>query len=227
MKKIIALILVTITFFGCGEDLEFKTPSFQGEKDGNLWEAVSFRANINALGVLTITGSDNFETITLEVDSPSIDVHDIVETISSGALEDIDGVFYSSNNFPDPSVQLYPAAGMIDLKDVNLEEGYVSGEFYFNAFNSSGLTSINVNKGFFHKVPLIGSSVISGGVGAPCTAASSVVSATLINFNAVAPGDANYVDVCNAYKTALINKKATCGDVDGSIQTSIDNLTCL
>ncbi|WP_055434788.1 DUF6252 family protein [Lacinutrix algicola] len=227
MKKIIALILVTITFFGCGEDLEFKTPSFQGEKDGNLWEAASFRANINALGVLTIVASDNFETITLEVDSPSIGIHDIVETTSTGALEDIDGIFYSSNNSPDPSVQLYPAAGMIDLKDVNLEEGYVSGEFYFNAFNSSGLTSINVNKGFFHKVPLIVSSVISGSVSAACSSASAVAAATLINYNAVAPGDANFVDVCNAYKTALINEKATCGDDDGSIQTIINGLTCL
>ena len=228
MKKIIVLILVAFTFFGCGEDIEFNTPSFQGEKDGNLWEAVTFRANVNGLGVLSIIGTNNFETITLEVNSTAIGPHDVTETISSGSLMDIDDVLYSSNNVPDPSVQLYPAAGVIDLKEVNIEGGYVSGEFYFNAFNSSGLTSVNVNKGFFHKVPLIG--VASSGPGSitvPCATASAVVAATLINYNGASPGDPNFTDVCNAYKTALATQKSACGDTDGSIQATIDGLTCM
>ena len=227
MKKIIALILVTITFFGCGEELEFNTPSFQGEKDGNLWEAVTFRANFNNVGVLTIVGSDNFETITLEVNSPALGEHDVTDPVTSASLIDFEGVVYSSNNFPDPSVQVYPASGIIDLKELSIEEGYVSGEFYFNAFNNSGLTSINVNKGFFHRVPLTGFSDTSGTVSAQCQSAITAAAATLINYNAVAPGDSNFVDVCNAYKAALVNQKATCGDSDGSIQTTIDGLSCM
>ncbi|AUC82594.1 DUF6252 family protein [Lacinutrix sp. Bg11-31] len=227
MKKIIVLILVTFTFFGCAEDIEFNTPSFQGEKDGNLWEAVTYKANVNSLGELTIVASDNFETITLEVNSLTLGAHDVTEAVSSGSIVDIDEVLYSSNNFPDPSVQLYPAAGVIDLKEVSVEGGYVSGEFYFNAFNSSGLTSVNINKGFFHKVPLVGVAIGSGGIDVPCATASAVVAATLINYNSVSPGDANFVDVCNAYKTALTTQKTACGDDDGSIQASIDGLSCI
>ena len=45
--------------------IEFNSPSFQAEKDGNLWEAISYFATVDANGVITITGSDNFETVTL------------------------------------------------------------------------------------------------------------------------------------------------------------------
>ncbi|WP_034062545.1 DUF6252 family protein [Lacinutrix jangbogonensis] len=226
MKKIIVLILVTFTFFGCGEDLEFNSPSFQGEKDGNLWEARTFSANIDGLGVLTIVGSSNFETITIEVNSTAVGIYDVAETASSGSLVDIDDFLYSSNNIPDPSVQLYPASGIIDLKEVNIERGYVSGEFYFNAFNSSGLTSINVNNGVFFKVPLSGGP-LSGGIDAVCASASAIVAANLINYNAVSPGDANFAVVCNAYKAALTAQKVACGDDDGSLQTTIDGLSCI
>jgi hypothetical protein len=227
MKKIIVLILVSFAFFGCGEELEFNTPSFQGEKDGNLWEAVSFSANINSLGQLTVLASDNFETITLQTNSAAIGLYDVSQTNSYAALIDINDIVYSTNNFPDPSVQLYPAAGVIDLKDVNIEEGYVSGEFYFNAFNSSGLSSININKGLFFKVPLLAVQAVTGGIDIPCTTATSAVSATLISYSASSPGDTNYVSVCSAYKTALTTQKNSCGDADGSIQAIIDGLSCI
>jgi len=228
MKKIIVLILVTFTLFSCGEEIEFNTPSFQAEKDGNIWEAVTYRANINSLGVLTITASDNFEIITLEVNSASIGLFDVAETTSSGSLFDINEVLFSSNNFPDPTIQLYPASGVIELLEVDLEKGYVSGEFYFNAFNTSGLSSVNVNKGFFHRVPLIGAEVVDPDVvGVTCAAATAGAAATLINFSALSPGDANYVTTCNAYKTALTTKKLSCGDADNAIQTIIDSLNCM
>jgi len=227
MKKIIILILVTFTFFGCGEDIEFNTPSFQGEKDGNLWEAVSYKANIGTTGVLTIVASDNFETITLATSSATVAQYNVVGTTSFGSLLDINDVFYTTNNTPDPSVQLFPASGVIDLREVNFEEGYVSGEFYFNAFNSSGLTSINVNKGFFYKVPLTVAEVSTGVVSISCATATSTVAATSISFSAVAPGDPNYATLCNAYKTALTTQISSCGDAGGALQTIIDGLTCM
>ena len=226
MKKIIVLILVAFTFFSCGEDLVFKTPSFQGKKDGNLWEANNFSANVDGQGILTIVGSNNFETITIQVSSTAIGIYDVTESVStSGALLDIDDVFYSSNNTPDPSVQLYPASGIINLQEVNTERGYVSGEFYFNAFNSSGLTSVNVNKGVFFKVPLV-SLTATGGTEESCTIATTVADAALASYNATSPGDADFATICNAYKAALTVKKEACGDDDGSIQTIIDGLTC-
>ena len=228
MKKFIVLVLTIFTFFGCGEELEFNTPSFQAKKDGNLWEAITYSANIDASGVLTIVGSDNFETVTLVSNSAALGLHDMVDTSSSGSLLDVNSVMWSTNNTPDPSVQIYPADGVIDIKEVDTEGGTVSGEFYFNAFNSSGLSSINFNKGFFHKVSLGGTITSTGGSGSvTCTDATAVVDATFLSFDATATTDANYETVCNAYKTALQTQITACGDGDGSIQTTIDGLTCM
>ncbi len=226
MKKLIVLVLVLVTFFGCGEELEFNTPSFQAKKDGNLWEAVTYRANIDNSGVLTIAGSDNFETVTLVVNSTAIGLHNVVTTTSSASLLDVNDMNWSTNNTPDPSVQIYPADGVIDLKEVNMEAGTVSGEFYFNAFNASGLSSINFNQGFFHNVPL-GGGAITTDPGVTCNDANATVAATLINYNAADPMDANYEEVCSAYRTALETQITACGDVGGIIQATIDGLTCM
>lgn len=230
MKKIIAILLLIFTFFGCGEDIEFNTPSFQGSKDKSFWEANFFKANVNSQGVLTIVGSNEFESITLKVNNITLGNHDIAETTSSGSFLDADGVFYSSNSFPDSSIQLYAPSGVIDLKDVNIEEGYISGTFYFNAFNSSGLTKININKGFFYKVPLVVVAIpnpVEVEVDNACETATTVASITLINYNSVSPIDDNFIEICNAYKTALENKKSICGDTDNSIQTTINSLNCM
>ncbi|WP_452597715.1 DUF6252 family protein [Pontimicrobium sp. MEBiC01747] len=227
MKKFIVLVLTIFTFLGCGEELEFNTPSFQAKKDGNLWEAITYSANIDASGVLTIVGSDNFETVTLVSNSAALGLHDMVNTSSSGALLDVNSVVWSTNNMPDPSVQIYPADGVIDIKEVDTEGGTVSGEFYFNAFNASGLSSINFNRGFFHKVQLVGTPITGGVSTVSCAQATATVDATFLSFDGTATTDANYETVCNAYKTALQTKITACGDTDGSIQTTIDGLTCM
>lgn len=226
MKKIIVLVLTIFTFFGCGDDVEFNTPAFKANKDGNLWEAVSYSANIDNSGILTIVGSDNFETVTLVSNSVALGNHDVVDTSSFATLLDVNDVFWSTNNTPDESVQLYPADGVINIRELDIEAGLVSGEFYFNAFNNSGLSSVNFKDGFFHDVPLNTVAATPGPVD-PCTTATATVSATFLNFDAVMPGDANYESLCNAYKTALGTQITECGDTDGSIQATIDGLTCM
>lgn len=226
MKKFIVLVLTIFTFLGCSEELEFNTPSFQAEKDGNLWEAVTYSANIDASGVLTIVGSDGFETISLELHSTVIGQYDVVPTSSSASLLDVNDVTWSTTNTPHESVQIYPADGVIDLNEVNLETGTVSGEFYFNAFNASGLSSINFNHGVFYKVPLNG----LGGTGVielTCTEATAVVSTTGLTYNGTPTTDPNFETVCNAFKSALEAQIVACGDPVGAIQASIDGLTCM
>lgn len=226
MKKIIVLVLTAFTFFGCGDDVEFNTPSFKANKNGNLWEGVTYTASINDTGVLTITASDNFETITLVSNSAAEGEHDILTTSSFATLTDIDDVFWSTNNVPDPSVQLYPASGLINLTKVDIEGGVVSGEFYFNAFNNSGLSSVNFNEGVFFDVPLNSAIVDPDVVDVPCDTAIIVTGATGLNFAGVMPGDANYATLCNAYKTALMTQITSCGDADGSLQVIVDGLDC-
>ncbi|WP_299890420.1 DUF6252 family protein [uncultured Lacinutrix sp.] len=240
MKKIIVLALTVFTFFGCGDDVEFNTPAFKANKDGNLWEGVSYSANIDGSGVITIVGSDNFETVTL-VAFPSDafvcdtkpetvygntpgNCYEVSNNPSFATLLDVNDVFWSTNNTPASSE--YPADGVINIRELSVEEGLVSGAFYFNAFNSSGLSSVNFKDGFFHNIPLVAVTATPGPVD-PCTTATATVAATLVNYNAAMPGDANYETVCNAYKTALGTQITECGDADGSIQTTIDGLMCM
>lgn len=238
MKKIIVLFLITFAFFRCGEEVEFNTPSFSAKKDGNIWEAVSYTANLDNSGVLTIVAFNNFETITL-VAFPSDaslctgvfqdnvgSCYEVVENASFATLLDVDEVFYSTSNEPDETVQVYPPAGVINLRDINLEEGVVSGEFYFNAFSNSGLSAVNFNEGFFHNVPLIGAVAVGGSTNTSCDSAENSVNATSITYNATPTNDPQYEDICNAYRTALLNKISSCGDPGGTIQDMVDALDC-
>lgn len=224
MKKIIVLILTAFTFWGCSDTLQFNTPAFQTKKDGNLWKAVTYNANIDGAGVLTIVASDNLETIILVVNNTVLGVHDVVQTTSSGTLLDIDNVLFSSNNTPNPNIQIYPAGGQINLTDVNTEEAYVSGTFYFNAFTNSGLTAANFNEGNFYKIPLVGAAAATVET---CTTITATVAVALTAFNLLMIGDSGYEAACNAYKTALETQITLCGDTGGTTQAIIDALTCV
>ncbi|TYB69411.1 hypothetical protein ES676_14230 [Bizionia saleffrena] len=227
MKKLVVLVLSMVTLLSCGDDLEFKTPSFEAKKDGNLFEAVTYKANIVENGQLTITGSDNYETVTLAVNGALPGDYDVQTSSASATLLDINGMLWSTENTPDPDVHVYPASGIITIKEVNVVEGYVSGAFYFNAYNSSGMTSVTMNEGFFHKVPLVG-----GVVGDPdmpaitCQTATAAAQVTAQNLAVSDPAADGYTALCNNHKLALITKQNACGDLSGGIQAEIDALDC-
>ena len=232
MKKIIVLALTVFTFLSCGEELEFNTPSFQAKKDGNLWEAVTYSATIDDSGSLTITGSDNFEIVTLVVNSTALGMHDVVTTSSYATVLDVNEVLWSTNNTPvnptNPDLPSYPADGVITIKEFILDKGIVSGSFHFNAFNSSGLSSVNFNEGFFHNVPILGLEVevVTGG-NLSCPDALIAVVNAATDYSVADPSDTNYPEICQTYKTALLNQINACGDTGGIIQMTIDSLgTC-
>ena len=227
MKKLVVLVLSMVTLLSCGDDLEFKTPSFEAKKDGNLFEAVTYKASIIDNGQLTITGSDNYETVTLVVNSAAPGVYDVETTNALATLLDINGMLWSTENTPDGEVQPYPANGIIEIKEVNLDEAYVSGEFFFNAYNTSGMTAVNFNEGFFHKVPLSG--VVTGDPTVPaitCQTATASAQVTAQNLAVSNPAADGYTALCNNHKQALITKKNACGDPTGDIQAEIDALDC-
>ena len=231
MKKIIALVLTVFTFLSCGEELEFNTPSFKAKKNGNLWEAVTFSATIDDSGSLTIKGSDNFDTVTLVTNSTASGMYDVVTTSSYATVLDTNEVLWSTNNTPvnptNPDLPSYPADGVITIKEFSLDKGVVSGSFHFNAYNSSGLSTVNFNEGFFHNVPIGGIEIDNTGGNLSCPDALIAVVNAGTDYSTADPSDANYPVICGAYKTALMNQIDACGDTDGFIQASIDSLgTC-
>jgi hypothetical protein len=69
MKKIFSLLLVTILFTSCQQDIQTNTPSFQAKQNDVYWRANDARVSVDADGKMTITAYSQYETVTLETSS--------------------------------------------------------------------------------------------------------------------------------------------------------------
>jgi len=227
MKKITYLLVLALVLCSCTDDLVFNTPAFIGYHNSQLWEASSFRANVDTFGDLTITGVRGAETVSLKTDNTLEKTYLLGNTVSSVVFEGASGKVYSTNNIPNPEVQIYPSEGSIVLAEYNQIERTVSGTFTFTAYDTEGLETENFNRGHFHNVPITNIAVVNNNdteVNVACQNATAVVVTTKVNLNSVDPTGVQYTDFCNAYKTALQVKKQVCGDTDGSVQDLIDGL---
>jgi len=225
MKKITILLVLLLSLTSCSEDLVFNNPAFIGHNDGELWEATTYRANVDGSGNLTITGIRGLETVILKTNDTAETLYQLGNTTSSATYENEFGDFYSTNNEPDPELQIYPADGKINISEFNSIERTVSGTFAFNAFDSSGTMTENFNKGYFYNVPILSiGNVVSTDPLVACQNATAVVVTTKTNYDSVDITSSDYPVYCGLYKTALEVKLQQCGDPDGSMQDLIDDL---
>ena len=229
MKKLILLSLIFLTVFSCGDEVQFNTPAFQGDRANELWRAKAFSASIDANGSLTITGTNNIETVNLRV--PSVfEGTFVVGNVDAMEAEYIDGfgTRFSTNNRPDPSVSIYPELGEIVIEEIDVANATFTGTFRFLAFDASGLNSVGYTNGIFYKVPLISGTIPTDPVTCPDTEMASDVA--LLAYQATFDSSnefiisADFEAACNAYSEALIAQRNFCGDADGSIQAMIDAL---
>ena len=161
----------------------------------------------------------------LKTDNTIEGTYELGNTVSSAVYQNDFGVVYTTNNIPNPEVQIYPSEGQIVITEFNLIERTVSGTFTFNGFDSTGFASENFNRGYFYNVPILNIAVVNPiDVDLACQNATAVALTTETNLGNVDPAGVQYTDFCNAYKTALQVKKASCGDTDGAIQALIDGL---
>ena len=157
MKKITIVLIILATTFGCGDNVEFNIPAFQGNRDGVLWNSAFSAVDIDFGGwvieggngaetVQLITNNDTRGVFVLGGDSPNIAIY-----------RDANGVVYSTANAPDESLSIYPADGEIIVEDINnTNPKTIEGTFWFNAYTADGLRSVNFNEGVFYKVIITG-----------------------------------------------------------------------
>jgi len=160
MKKIVLILIVIVSQFmltGCGEEIEFNAPAIQGHKNGDLWRATTFAADIDG-GGFVIEGTllnERIQLITTGDDRGTFDLG--LESGNVAIYVDVDGTVYSTKNTPDTNVFLYPPDGQIIVDDIDaLEPKGIYGTFWFNAYTSDGLQVVNFNRGVFYKTPLVG-----------------------------------------------------------------------
>lgn len=226
MKKIFLFIVSALMMVSCGEDLEFNTPALQGEKDGTLWRADYYSAEINTNGQLIITGGRGSESVVLKMASSNVSTYVLGSGSSSEAsFSNVDDIAHSTNNDPDPIIQIYPADGEIVITDYSDSGSKVSGTFWFNAFSESGLNKVNYSQGVFYQIPISG-----GGTGSTVVSCDEAVAATeaaLVIYNATDNTSSDYPPACNAYKATLMQQITSCGDDTNVLQDIIDTLDCV
>ncbi|WP_458628565.1 DUF6252 family protein [Winogradskyella sp. PC D3.3] len=229
MKKLILLSLVFLTIFSCGDEVEFNTPAFQGDRENALWRAKAFSASIQANGFLTITGTNNYETVKLTV--PSVIESDfIVGDIDVIEAEYIDGfgTTFSTNNKPDESVSIYPELGEISIEEIDVVNKTFTGTYRFLAFDASGMNAVGFTNGIFYKVPLISGEFPTDPI--TCVDVEVATQVALAAYEATFSSglefvnSAAYLAACSAYSEALTNQRIYCGDSDGALQAIIDGL---
>lgn len=229
MKKLIVLSLILLSVFSCGDEVQFNSPAFQGDRANKLWRAKAFSASIDNSGFLTITGTNNIETVNLRVPSVTTGTF-VVGVVNSMEAEYIDGfgTTFSTNNQPDPSVSIYPEIGEIVIEEIDVTNNTFTGTFRFLAFDSSGLNSVGYTNGIFFKVPLISGTIPTDPLTCMDTemASETALAAYQSTFDASMEfvSSAEFEEACNAYSQALMTQRDYCGDLDGSIQQMIDDL---
>lgn len=222
MKKLSVLILALIALVGCGEDLETSDPAIQGKKNYEFWRAEYYTAVVDETGRLTISGGNNLETISFSVPSASSGNY-VFGNVSSvfASFKDANGIVYSTTNEADSEVSVYPEYGEMNL-EVNAASKTVSGDFRFVAFNESGMASVGFNEGIIYNVPISGT-VTSNPYN--CEDAEADVLLTQQAYvNADTSDSEAFAAACMAYRAALENQQAFCGDMDNAIQDVIDAL---
>lgn len=227
MKKLTILFIVVLTVFSCGDELEYNTPAFQGNREYGLWIAKYTNASIDNNGILTITGSNNVETVELILPTIAVDSF-VLGNVNSREARYIDaeGTVFSTNNEPDESVSVYDDLGFVVIDEI--VNNTFSGRFQFLAYDEDGLNSIGYNEGVFFRVPLVSGSIPNG---APtCLETQQASAVALAAYEATFSSELEYIEsddfinACNLYVDALEDQINICDDPDGSIQALIDDL---
>ncbi len=220
MKKIALLFLTLLSLWSCSDEVQFNTPGFSGNKNYNLWRATYFNATVSD-GNLNLTAGNNNEVMTFRLSSASTGTYLLSDTSFSKAdFIDFEDTEYSTSNPPDPSVSLYPEIGEVIITESTAS--YVTGTFRFIAFTEDGLHSVGFNEGDFYRIPISGGN--NSGTTLTCQQATNNLATALSNFSEVMPGDDQYATRCSAYKTALQQAIAACGDEGGAYQAIVDSL---
>jgi hypothetical protein len=153
--------IVFVTMFlllNCSDEVKFRSPSFEAQKDGIVfWNANFLAADIDNNGFI-IEGRNSGEKLQLITSSESNGVFELSGDSDNVAIYvDTNGTVFSTKNVPDPNISIFPKFGEINIENVDNENPRnISGTFWFYAYTEDGLNSINFIEGVFYKIPLLG-----------------------------------------------------------------------
>lgn len=154
MKKIIALCVIFISLSSCVENIRFSNPAVVATIDNQIWRAVDFRAEINTNGQLQILAFNRFETLAITLGTTAQGIYALGQNNTDVATLTLrlsgEEVFYTTGQGI--------GNGQVNVQEINLEEGVITGTFRFNAINvqnnPAGAPNTNVQEGTFYRIPI-------------------------------------------------------------------------
>ena len=151
MKQIIYFSCLFLIISSCLSEIEYRIPAFQATINGTAnWEASDFSVTTNPLGEVIITGNDFNSTISLRFPSNCQDCYHDLQVIGEATV--LDTIQYSTLNIGISDID-YPSDGEIYIREIT-SDSKISGTFTFNAYNSSGESTVNISQGVFYRLPL-------------------------------------------------------------------------
>ena len=164
MKKLLALVLIAFALQSCVEDVQFNDKSvFQCVKDNEAWKGGDAIATFYADGKFTIEGFKLDESMSLTVPKPTTLIdpnfpNTYVRHTFGTTLNRKASYSYLSNTVEtNYTTAIGVGNGEIEITEYDGE--YVSGNFRFNAVNTSATSeepvNVNVQGGYFYKVKII------------------------------------------------------------------------
>ena len=141
-------------FTSCEEDIKFNTPAVQGYKNNELWKADNFTALLGSNGSVTITATNEFETVVLRTRDKNPGTYTLGVDDSNRASYTISELSGVGDSFiTGTALGVGEVVISNDARETDLARGYISGTFNFNAYNDEGLI-VYFTRGVFYKVPL-------------------------------------------------------------------------
>ena len=143
--------LILLTLLACTETSN-KIPVFEAYINGNFnWNAQTFVAIVQNNGI-AISGSDNASSISLIINNLDVGNFDVYSWTDDYAIFQ-DTIQYSTRNDGVGSVA-FLSDGEIDILEIDSLNNTITGNFHFDAYDSSGENTINVSEGVFYKIPM-------------------------------------------------------------------------
>ena len=143
--------LILLTLLACTETSN-KIPVFEANINGNFnWNAQTFVAIVQNNGI-AISGSDNASSISLIINNLDVGNFDFYSWTDDYAIFQ-DTIQYSTRNDGVGSVA-FLSDGEIDILEIDSLNNTITGNFHFDAYDSSGENTINVSEGVFYKIPM-------------------------------------------------------------------------
>ncbi|NUY80641.1 membrane lipoprotein lipid attachment site-containing protein [Flavobacterium sp. MAH-1] len=158
MKKIFLLLFTAVALSSCTEDIRDNSPSLEGLRNGSRWRAPGVTATLGSGGDLTISGGNQFETLTLNVPSAN------AATYTLGTSENKKATFVVIG---DSGTKTFATGTGIGNGEIEIEvydevKRTITGTFRFNAIdedavdpeNPTAAETTNFIEGHFYKVPV-------------------------------------------------------------------------